>query len=206
MLAPVLLTLSACGGDAEARDTRPAGPDRSNFVAITAPGIAAVVDRHLGDRVRAYSVFSDQPGGKVTARTIQVRLRGADRRDTFLVSVYPEGGSQGEVAKGDCSKARAQADPQAEVTCSPAPGGGNVTITRLPFALTDGNDRGRYLRASGSGPEQREASVSYESFTRKLPISDQDLDALLGDPYLGWQTDPRFNKAGRSLTVAPARG
>ena len=205
LLAPALLLLVSCGGGGDSEDDKPSGPDRSSFVEITPAGIAAVVDEHLGDRVRSYAVFSDEGSGDLAERSIQITLKGAGKDDTFLVSVYPEGGSQGQVIKGECSEAGSQDDPQTKVTCAAGPDGGNVTITRFPFSLTSADRTGAYLMASGSGPEEREVTASYDTAAKKTPIADQDLNALLGDPYLGWETDPKFNKAGESLDVAPAQ-
>ena len=204
VLAPALLLLAACGGDDQSEDDKPSGPDRSSFVQITPEGIAAVVDEHLGDRVSSYTVFSDEPRGALAELSIQVALRGAKKDDTFLVSVYPEGGSQGQVIMGPCSEAGSQDDPQTKVTCADGPDGGNVTITRFPFSLTSADRTGSYLMASGTGPDEREVTASYDTESKKTPITDKELNALLGDPYLGWETDPKFNKAGESLEVAPA--
>jgi hypothetical protein len=203
LLAPALL-LTSCGGDDRSGDSKPSGPDRSSFVPITAEGIAAVVDEHLGDRVSAYAVFADEPRGDLAERSIQVTLRDAAKDDTFLVSVYPEGGSQGQVIKGECTEAGSQDDPQTEVTCAPGPDGGNVTITRFPFSLTSADRTGSYLMASGTGPEEREVTASYDTASKRPPIADEELNALLADPYLGWETDPKYNEAGASLEVSPA--
>ncbi len=206
MLATVVaLGLAGCSGK-DTQENKPSGPDRSSFVEVTDAGLAAVIDKHLGDRVKSYAAYSDQDdaGGKDTVRTVVVTLEGADPRDTFEVSVYPSGGSQGQVVIGSCAENGAPADPQAKTTCHPAPQGGNVTITQFSFGLADGNQKGSYLTASGSGPEEREATVAYESFSKKMPLTHKDLDALLGDPYLGWETDPKFNSAGDALTIGNA--
>lgn len=120
------LVVGACGGTQKEKDAAPEGPDRGSFEPITPAGIAAVVDEYFGDRVASYSVFTDEPSGEGAERTVEVTLEDVDERDTFLVSVYPEGGSRGQVAKGTCDQAQDQADPQAEVTCFPGPEGGNV--------------------------------------------------------------------------------
>lgn len=201
LLAATLVVASACGGKDE--DTKPSGPDRSTFVPITVKGVAAVVDKHLGDQVKSYAILADEPEGKVAQRTIEVTLKGANPDDSFTVSVYPEDGSQGQVPKGSCDEAGTQDDPQAKVTCTPAPDGGNVTITHFAFGLS-GGPKGSYLTASGTGPAEREATAEYDGFSKKIPVSDQDLKALMADANLGWTTDPSTNKAGESLTVAPA--
>jgi hypothetical protein len=200
-VAASMMVLSACGGDDKGDDAKPSGPDRSKFEPITVEGVAAVVDRHLGDKVTSYSILSDESDGEMVGRSIEVTLRDADPQDSFVVTVYPENGSQGEVVKGDCGGASTQDDPQAKVTCTDAPDGGNVTITHFSFSLVGGNKNGSHITASGSGPEDREATVSYESFTKKVPISDKQLQAILGDPDLGWETDPAVNKAGKKLKV-----
>ncbi len=202
----LLLAVGACGGDSAEKDPAPEGPDRGSFEPITPAGIAAVVEEHFGDRVASYAVFADEPSGEGAERTIEVTLSDVDERDTFLVSVYPEGGSRGQVAKGSCDQAQDQADPQAEVTCFPGPQGGNVTVTHLPFGLSEGNTEGSYVAASGSGPEEREAAAAYESFTADVPVSDEEFADLLADPDLGWETDPGRNEAGTSLDVETARG
>lgn len=199
------LVLGACGGT-EKEDAAPTGPDRGTFEEITPAGLAAVVDTHFGDRVAGYEVFTDQPTGEAPERSIRVTLADADERDTFLVTVYPEDGSRGQVAKGTCSEAADQADPQAEVRCFPAPQGGNVTVTHLPFGLTDENTEGSYVTASGNGPADRESAAAYESFTAEVPVSDEEFEDLLSDPFLGWRTDPELNEAGESLQVTPAQG
>lgn len=199
------LALGACGG-ADKEEAAPTGPDRNTFEEITPAGLAAVVDSHFGDRVAAYEVFTDQPDGEAPERSIRVTLEDADERDTFLVTVYPEDGSRGQVAKGSCAQAADQSDPQAEVTCFPAAEGGNVTVTHLPFGLTQGNKDGSYVTASGSGPAEREVAAAYESFTAEVPVSDEELEDLLSDPLLGWETSPEINEDGTSLEVAPAQG
>ena len=176
---------------------------------ITPQGLAAVVDRHLGDRIKRYSVYADEAEGasaRITERSVEVRLKGANRRDTFLVTVYPPGGSEGQVVKGRCDEIGAPADPKARTTCFATPGGGNVTITRFTFGLSEGNRKGSYLTASGNGPEEREATAAYESFAKKMPLTNAELNELLGDPYLGWETDPKFNAAGESLKVKVLKG
>lgn len=202
-LAPLVLT--SCGGDDQ--DAKADGAsttktvDRSAFVPITTAGVAAVVDRHLGDKVAKYYTF-EEDASDAKERYVGIRLVGADRRDTFLVSVYAQGGSGGEVVAGPCPEAAPEPDPIATVTCVPVAGGGNVTLTRFATGFADGNKDGSYLTASGTGPEEREATASYESFTAQSPVSDEELEALLGDPYLGWETAAGINKAGEALTIA----
>lgn len=205
----VALALTSCGGDdGSGKDSASAAktPDRSSFVPITEEGIAAIVDKHLGDRVKSYARFDDAPDPKAKQRSVEVVLADADRRDTFEVTVYAPGASQGQVVKGDCAEGEgdAQSDPSATVSCIPVEGGGNVTITHLAFGLASGNRVGSYLTASGTGPDDREATVAYESFTKKVPLSDKEIGDILGDPSLGWETDPETNKAGASLELAPA--
>ena len=209
VLAPLALTSCGGGGDDDTSggSTEPGAAattssvDRSAFVPITTGGVAAVVDRHLGDRVQKYYTFKGDTSG-AKERYLGVRLKDGDPRDTFLVSVYAQGGSGGEVVAGPCPGTSPEPDPMATVTCLPVAGGGNVTITQFATGFEEGNKAGSYLTASGTGPEEREATASYESFSKQPPLSDEELGALLGDPYLGWETAARFNEAGKSLKVA----
>jgi hypothetical protein len=202
-LTPVtVLALSSCGGSSSGKDDEPAKVlDRSSFVPITTQGMAAVVDQHLGKAVQGYYAFKDEVGTSGKERSLGVRLHGADARDTFLITVFPSGGSGGQVTPGPCPDGEQQQDPMAKVTCFPAAGAGNVTLTAFGQGFADGNTLGSYLEASGTGPKAREATAAYESFTAKRPISDKQLSAILGDPYLGWETAAKINEAGASLKV-----
>ena len=203
LLAAILVVASACGGGQDAKDTKDAqrsGPDRSNFVPITAQGVAAVVDKHLGKQAESYALLTDDPEGRSAERTIEVTLRGADPRDSFTVSVYPPDAAQDQIVKGACEDSDGPDDPQEKVTCTPALDGGNTTLTHFSFGLS-GGPKGSYLTASGSGPESRQAFAQYDGFTKTIAVSDKDLEALLADPDLGWETDPKTNKAGESLKL-----
>jgi hypothetical protein len=207
LAAVAAVALTGCGGDdsGQSGQDKPAAvrtPDRSGFVPITAQGVAAVVQRHLGDAVVGYYTFKGDSPQVDQQLQVGVRLKGADARDTFLVTVYPKGGSGGEVVTGPCTGGDEAPDPQSKTACFPASGGGNVTVTTLARGLDDGNTKGRYVTASGTGPTDREATATYESYTHTPPITDQQLKALLGDPYLGWETAPKTNTAGQSLKIA----
>ena len=78
-----------------------------------------------------------------------------------------------------------------------------MTVTRFAVQPDLGRRTGAYLMASGTGPEEREVTVSYDTAAKQTPISDKDLNACSADPYLGWETDAKFNKTGESLKVAP---
>jgi hypothetical protein len=195
---------SGCSSDSSSeKDESSAGtPDRSAFVPITTAGIAAVVDRHLGEKVQGYYVFTYDGAASEQERYVGVRIRGADRLDTFLVNVFPAGKSQGEVVTGPCAGAGEQdQDPMVTVSCSPVAGGGNVTITDFKSGLS-GKGTGGFVTASGTGPKEREATATYESAVKEPPVSTEELRALLSDPDLGWETDPSVNKAGESIEVA----
>ena len=205
VVAVAVLALAACGGESSGEDggSSAAAPDRSSFKPITTQGLAAVVDEHLGSKVSEFYVFADEQDDVLEERYLGVRLRGADPRDSFVVTVYPPGGAGDQVPTGSCPDAGGGSDdPLASESCFPVKGGGNVTITTFSQGLAEDNTAGTYRMATSSGPAERQVTASYESYTKQPPISDKELSALLGDPDLGWKTSPKTNRAGADLKIA----
>jgi hypothetical protein len=197
----VVLALAGCGGDdKKAEDKKSSAPDRSSFVPITTQGVAEIVDRHLGDRVQKYYVFDKSGDDDTAERYVGVRLRGADRRDVFIVSVYSEPATAEE--SGPCPGDAEQDDPAAREVCFPTSSGGNVTITEFNSGFADDNAKGHYAEADSTGPKDRKVGASYESYNPKIPISDKELSSLLGDPYLGWKTSAKVNQAGKGIKIS----
>ena len=103
--ALLLAALSACGSS----ERKPDEPQvRSGTERITAQGVAALVAEHLGaENVRQYLTYGQEEGSV----DLMVQLRGADRRDMFVVGVTSpdEAGQEYHgFTKLDCARMKGQ--------------------------------------------------------------------------------------------------
>lgn len=202
--AALLAALTACGASEQSPDAPQLGATSEQ---ITAGGVAALVDEHLGtDQVRQYGTYGHEAGSV----DVMVQLRGADRRNLFVVSVpSPEGADQeyGGAADASCDQLRRQGTRRGGRTwCEELADGGVASVQLINYGFSDDNAHGRVLMGLAAEPEGRLATAMYESYTPAVAVVPEDLLALMADERLTWMTDPALNDAGRDINVRPLRG
>lgn len=202
--AILLVALTACGGQQKAATEPPADDDRQQ---ITVQGVAALVEEHLGSKnVRQYGTYGQEPHSV----DVMVQLRGADRRDMFVVGVSsPEGAERefGGAGGASCEQMERRSGGRfGRVWCETLEGGGSASVQLVPYGFSDDNRNGRALMGLATEPEGRMANAMYESYTPTVTVDPQDLLELLADERLAWMTDPAVNEAGRDIPVRKLGG
>jgi hypothetical protein len=141
---------------------------------ITAQGVAALVAEHLGaDNVRRYLTYGQDEGSV----DVMVQLRGADRRDMFVVGVASPD-QAGQEYHGftelDCARMKGQGGRRGgRLWCEDLANGGVTFVELTPYGFSDDNTEGRTLMGLAAEPDGR----------------------------LAWSTDPSVNEAGRDINV-----
>lgn len=205
--AVVLATSVATAGcGSEASDT--AEPAASTKVSptseakeqVNAAGLAALIVEHLGsNNVAGFGHYGGAPGQV----DVVVQLRGRNRADMFVVTVYsPERGQEyAEMATCPTRTQRERDQDTKEFRCHKLSNDTTVTAYLVPYGLSDDNKNGHVVSGLASSPDNSAAMVMYESYDKAAPITVSDIDKLLSDPRLTWMTDPAVNAAGSGLTV-----
>lgn len=197
--ALLLAALTACGSS----ERKPDEPQvRSGTERITAQGVAALVTEHLGaENVRRYLAYGQDEGSV----DVMVQLRGADRRDMFVVGVAsPDQAGQEYpgVTKLDCAQMKGQRGRRGgRLWCEDLANGGVTFVELTPYGFSDNNTEGRTLMGLAAEPDGRLANTMYESYTPTVAVDPEDLLALMADERLAWSTDPSVNEAGRDINV-----
>jgi hypothetical protein len=210
-LAAFLIALavgsSACGAGVDsARPTADGSPSTlgSGGVPerITPAGVAAVVSDHLGQgAVRRFATYDPEEGSV----GVLVDLRGGDRADHFIVSVWSPDQQLGGPEDRSCRSERAEALGAENRTCRKLDDGTIVEVFESE-AFSDDNTHGFTLRGTAIFPEGGAALAMYESYDRSAPLASETLAALLSDPRLRWLTDPSVNATGATIEVERLRG
>jgi hypothetical protein len=195
----LIAALTACGSSGRKPDEPhvSSGTER-----ITAQGVAALVAEHLGaENVRRYLTYGQDEGSV----DVMVQLRGADRRDMFVVGVASPDQAGQEYhgfTKLDCARMKGQGGRRGgRLWCEDLANGGVTFVERTPYGFSDDNTEGRTLMGLAAEPDGRLANALYESYTPTVPIDPEDLLALMADERLAWSTDPSVNEAGRDINV-----
>lgn len=202
--AVVVATVTACGADQQRADDPQGG---AGTEPITVQGVAALVEEHLGAaNVQQFASFGDDE----QSVGVMVRLRGAGRRDMFMVGVTSPDGADQEYLGGTgmaCEQLERRSDRHVEqVWCEDLADGGVASVSLVPYGFSDDNKHGRVLMGTGTGQEGRLATAMYESYTPTVAVEPEDLLDLMADERLAWTTDPAVNDAGRDIDVRLIRG
>jgi hypothetical protein len=202
--ALLLAALTACGSSERKPDEPQVRPGAER---ITAQGVAALVAEHLGaENVRRYGTYGQEEGSV----DVMVQLRGADRRDMFVVGVSsPEKADQEfhTVTEISCKEMERPAGRRGgRLWCEDFADGGVVFVQLTPYGFSDDNADGKVLMGVAAEPDGRLANAMYESYTPTVGVDPEDLLALMADERLAWSTDPAVNDAGREIAVRPIPG
>ena len=195
----LLAALTACGSSGR----KPDEPQvRSGTERITAQGVAALVAEHLGaENVRRYLTYGQEEGSV----DVMVQLRGADRRDMFVVGVASPDQAGEEYhgfTKLDCARMKGQGGRRGgRLWCEDLANGGVTFVELTPYGFSDDNTEGRTLMGLAAEPDGSLANALYDSYTPTFPIDPEDLLALMADERLAWSTDPSVNEGGRDINV-----
>ena len=202
--ALLLAALTACGSS----ERKPDEPQvRSGTERITAQGVAALVAEHLGaENVRQYLTYGQEEGSV----DVMVQLRGADRRDMFVVGVAsPDQAGQEYhgATKLSCAQMKRQGGRHdGRLWCEDLADGGVTFVQLTPYGFSDDNTEGRTLMGLAAEPDGRLAIAMYESYTPTVGVDPEDLLALMADERLAWSTDLSVNEAGRHINVRSVAG
>lgn len=203
--ALAVIALTACG----ARDQSSGEPQGDPATErITAQGVAALVDEHLGaQNVKQYGTYGEEEESSVD---VMVQMRGDDRRNMFVVGVTSPEGAEQEFAmarKVTCEQLERRGGRRGgRVWCEELESGGVATVQLAPYGFSDNNRQGRVLSGFAAGNDGRLATAMYETYTATVSVDPDDLLALIADERLAWSTDPAVNDAGQDIEVRRLTG
>jgi hypothetical protein len=193
------LSLSACSPARSTEDTATEARTTSapRHERITGPGVAAVVDDHLGDRVTGYGKFTSTANKASVVATIHDG--GATQAGLMGITVTGPGSPEG-LGRQDCkARERRSAADGGTVDCEVLPDGTLVSTSMVPEGFSDTNANGVTLTGLLVSPDGVKVTLLFESWDPTPSISQEELRSLISDPRLTWRTDPAVNDAGRSL-------
>ena len=165
---------------------------------ITAAGIAAIVQRHLGqDRVKMFGVFDGDEPGSVG---LWIQMRGAGGPENFSLSLYSPQATGNYMGRPGQCPAKTQRMP-GKSRCRVLENDRTVMINQMAQGFSDDNAKGMVISGTVVTRKDGSALSMYESYDRSPTITMADLEQVLGDPNLTWRTDAAVNQAGEKITV-----
>ena len=204
------LAVSACGSttsdSASATPSPSPGESPTEAVGrerITAAGIAAIVQRHLGqDRVKMFGVFDGDEPGSVG---LWVQMRGSGGPENFALSVYSPRASGDYMGKAGQCPPKNQRMP-GKSRCQVLEHDRTVMTNQMAHGFSDDNANGMVISGTVVTPEDGSALTMYESYDRSPTVTMSDLEKILGDPSLTWLVDVAVNQAGGEIRVRKLDG
>lgn len=214
-LSVLALTLLAggCGSEAPGAGERTepvpsssvsSTPGKEAKEPITIGGVAAIVEERVGAKgVRLFGTYGSEPGSV----GVMIRLRNATMRDMFLVDVYsPEHARSEFGALTECPPNERAGNRLRRMTCRELENGTKVSAYLVPSGFSDDNRNGVVVGGMAAKPDGSGVLVMYESYDASPPVGIRDIERLLADRRLTWQTDPAVNEAGRAIKIRKLDG
>lgn len=192
-----VLVVSGCGSETAAPESSPEATAPSGAVPATAPGLAAVVLRHVGgeeaaDRLRGGLLdMEDQ-------RAVEVDMVLEDGDATLLVSAHDPDYLPGDRGPDECRKQAVRRTRWGTSECRTLADGTVVQLIEMTYGFSDDNRHGSAAMAIADGPRGH-VQVMFESYRRSTDIDAATLGEIVGDPAVGWYTTPGANAEGAEL-------